>query len=132
LPLPAGADTTLTRADPSRPDSRGRDTTPPAPEPATSLAVTAGSTADATCPTRDFVAAVVIRLGAQTGQPLGFLAVAVGEQDRTEPVLDWLGRGDRVEDQPRAACRIGGIDGQVPGDRARADRATEGLPPEVR
>src|SRR5215472_17464573 len=42
FPLPAGADTTLTRVcAPSRPNSRGRDTTPPAPRPAARSAMRA-------------------------------------------------------------------------------------------
>ena len=40
--------------------------------------------------------------------------------------------GDVVEEHPGAALRIGGIDRHVRGDRARADRAAQGLPPEVR
>src|SRR5215813_7171082 len=46
FPLPAGADTTLTRAcAPSRPNSRGRDTTPPAPRPAARSAMRAFTSA---------------------------------------------------------------------------------------
>src|SRR5262249_25034120 len=46
FPLPGGADTTVTRAAPSRPNSRGRDTTLPATEPA------APATASAPAPDR--------------------------------------------------------------------------------
>ncbi len=46
FPLPADADTTLTRAAPSRPNSRGRDTTPPAPGPAAPPATASAPTVD--------------------------------------------------------------------------------------
>src|SRR5262249_60043069 len=51
LPLPAGADTTITRARaPSRPTSRGRATTPPAPGPAAPPATAPAPTADPMVP----------------------------------------------------------------------------------
>src|SRR5262249_19305983 len=47
LPLPGGADTTATRAcAASRPNSRGRETTPPAPRPAAPPAAASAPTAD--------------------------------------------------------------------------------------
>src|SRR6516164_7909988 len=42
------------------------------------------------------------------------------------------GPGGMVEDHPGAGLGAGGVDRRVPGDRARADRAAEGLPPAVR
>src|SRR5262249_51657261 len=42
------------------------------------------------------------------------------------------GSGGMVEDHPGAGLGAGGVDRRVPGDRARADRAAEGLAPEVR
>ena len=42
------------------------------------------------------------------------------------------GPGGMVEDHPGAGLGAGGVDRRVPGDRSRADRAAEGLPPEVR
>src|SRR5262252_5324603 len=38
----------------------------------------------------------------------------------------------RVEDQPRAARRVGGIDCHVPSECARTERAAEDIPPEFR
>src|SRR5262249_17465483 len=42
------------------------------------------------------------------------------------------GWGGMVENHPGAGLGAGGVDRRVPGDRARADRAAEGLAPEVR
>src|SRR5215475_14248555 len=42
------------------------------------------------------------------------------------------GSGGMVENHPGAGLGAGGVDRRVPGDRARADRAAEGLAPEVR
>jgi hypothetical protein len=51
LPLPAGADTTVTRAcAASRPNSRGRETTPPAPGPAAPPATASAPAADPMVP----------------------------------------------------------------------------------
>jgi hypothetical protein len=36
-----------------------------------------------------------------------------------------------MQNQPRAAGRVGGIDSHVPCDRTRTDRAAEGIPPEA-
>src|SRR5215468_945010 len=75
---------------------------------------------------------LVERPGAQSGQPLGLLVVVVGDQDRVDAVFGRPGLGGMVENHPGAAVGAGGVDRRVPGDRARADRAAEGLAPEVR
>src|SRR6516165_12767584 len=75
---------------------------------------------------------LVERPGAQAGQPLDLLVVVVGDQDGMDAVLGRPGPGGMVENHPRAAAGAGGVDGGVPGDRARADRAAEGVAPEVR
>src|SRR5215813_12907659 len=71
-------------------------------------------------------------LGAQAGQPRGLLVVVAGDQDRMDAVFGRPGPGGMVENQPGAGLGAGGVDRRVPGDRARADRAAEGLAPEVR
>src|SRR5262249_20284161 len=69
LPLPAGADTTLTRACvASRPNSRGRDTTPPAPRPA---APPATASAPATNPIMPIIAPHQPKWPAASGQSRG-------------------------------------------------------------
>src|SRR6516225_7445845 len=75
---------------------------------------------------------LVERPGAQAGQPLGLLVVAVGDQDRMDAVFGRPGLGGVVENHPGAAVGASGVDRRVPGDSARADRAAEGLAPEVR
>jgi FAD/FMN-containing dehydrogenase len=50
FPLPGGADTKVTCAAPSRPNSRGRETTPPAPEPAAPPATASAPAADPMVP----------------------------------------------------------------------------------
>jgi hypothetical protein len=75
---------------------------------------------------------LVERPGAQAAQPLDLLVVVVGDQDKMDAVLGRPGLGGIVENHPGAAFGAGGVDCRVPGDRARADRAAEGLSPEVR
>src|SRR4029077_18250652 len=102
-----------------------------------SSSVPAGS-ADGACDTLNVIPRVdrreldlVERPGAQAGQPLDLLVVVVGDQDTMDAVLGRPGPGGMVEAHPGAAVGPGDVYRGVPGDRARADRAAQGLAPEI-